>query len=134
LAVSDQVPANPSTHGVVAARVDVDLRPLRYLGAAMLALGAVLPHLPGNPGLPCPLRTTTGVPCPLCGMTTSVKATMRGNVHAAITANPFGILAVVTAILLLVRPAWRRLSLPAGVLIGGVLVSWLFQLHRFHIV
>jgi hypothetical protein len=134
LAVSDRVPANPSTHGVVAARVDVDLRPLRYLGAAMLALGAVLPHLPGNPGLPCPLRTTTGVPCPLCGMTTSVKATMRGNVHAAITANPFGILAVVTAILLLVRPAWRRLSLPAGVLIGGVLVSWLFQLHRFHIV
>ena len=132
--MSGRLPTNPSTHGVVAARIDVDLRPLRYLGAAMLALGALLPHLAGNPGLPCPLRTTTGVPCPLCGMTTSVKAAVRGNLHAAFTANPFGILAVVTAILLLVRPAWRRLSLPAGVLMGGVLVSWFFQLHRFHFV
>jgi hypothetical protein len=100
----------------------------------MLALGVLLAHLPGDPGLPCPLRTTTGVPCPLCGMTTSVKATLRGDVHAALAANPFGILAVVTAILLLARPAWRRLQLPAGVLMGGVLVSWLFQLHRFHFV
>jgi hypothetical protein len=132
LVVSDRVRANPSAQGAVAARIDVDLRPLRYLGAAMLALGALLPHLPGNPGLPCPVRTTTGVPCPLCGLTTSVKAMMRGNLHGAFTANPFGILAVATAMLLLVRPAWRRLSLPAGVLMGGVLVSWLFQLYRFH--
>ena len=132
--MSDRVSANPSVPGGLAARVDVDLRPLRYMAGAMLALGALLPHLPGNPGVPCPLRTTTGVPCPLCGMTTSVKATMRGNLHAAFTANPFGILAVVAAVLLLVRPAWRRLALPVGVLMGGVLISWLFQLHRFHFV
>jgi hypothetical protein len=67
-------------------------------------------------------------------MTTSVKAAVRGDVHAAFTANPFGILAVVTAILLLARPAWRRIQLPAGVLVGGALVSWFFQLHRFHFV
>jgi hypothetical protein len=67
-------------------------------------------------------------------MTTSVKATLRGDVHTAFTANPFGILAVVTAILLLARPGWRRVQLPVGVLMGGVLVSWLFQLHRFHFV
>jgi hypothetical protein len=132
LVVSDRVPASPSAQRVLAARIDIDTRPLRYLGTAMLALGVILPHLPGNPGLPCPLRTTTGLPCPLCGMTTSVKATLRGDIHGALTANPFGILAVVTAILLLVRPAWRRLQLPAGLLMGGVLVSWLFQLHRFH--
>jgi hypothetical protein len=132
--VSDRVPATPAAYRVLAARIDVDSRPLRYLGAAMLALGGLIPHLPGNPGLPCPLRTTTGVPCPLCGMTTSVKATLRGDMHAAFTANPFGVLAVATAILLLARPGWSRLQLPAGVLMGGVLVSWLFQLHRFHFV
>lgn len=134
MVVSDRAPANPSVPSVLAARIALDLRPFRYVGAAMLALGLVLPHLPGDPGVPCPLRTTTGVPCPLCGMTTSVKATMRGDLHAAFTANPFGILAVVTAVLLLVRPAWGRLALPVGVLMGGVLVSWLFQLHRFHFV
>ena len=130
----DHAATYPKLQRVLAARIDVDLQPLRYLGAAMLALGVLLPHLPGDPGLPCPLRTTTGVPCPLCGMTTSVKAALRGDLHAAFTANPFGILAVVTAFVLLARPAWRRLQLPAGLLLGGGLMAWLFQLHRFHFI
>jgi uncharacterized membrane protein AbrB (regulator of aidB expression) len=104
------------------------------MGAAMLALGVVLPHLPGDPGLPCPLRTVTGVPCPFCGLTTSVKATLRGDVHAAAAANPFGLLVVLAAILLLVRPAWSRLRVPIPLLVGAMTLSWLFELHRFHFV
>jgi hypothetical protein len=99
----------------------------------MLALGAALPHVTGNPGLPCPLRTLTGVPCPLCGMTTSVKATLHGDLHAAASANPFGILAVVLAVILLVRPGWRQLRLPMVTLAGAGALSWLFELHRFHL-
>jgi hypothetical protein len=117
-----------------AGQVDIDLRPFRWLGGAMLALGVALPHLPGDPGLPCPLRSTTGVPCPFCGLTTSVKAVLRGNVRSAAVANPFGILAVLAAVVLLLWPTWRRLQLPGAVLVAGIAASWLFELHRFHFI
>ncbi len=99
----------------------------------MLAAGALLPSLPGSPGLPCPLRTITGIPCPLCGMTTSVKATMRLDVVDAIAANPGGLLLVVLAIALLVfRPS--RLPLPpTWVLAGAVAFLWVWELQRFSI-
>jgi hypothetical protein len=116
----------------MAARFDLDLRPVRYAGGAMLALGLALPLLPGHPGLPCPLRSLTGVPCPFCGLTTSVEAAMHGNGHSAWGANPFGLLAVVFALTMLVRPRWRRLSLPTVVILAGVATSWLFELHRYH--
>jgi len=99
----------------------------------MLALGVVLPHLPGNPGLACPLRTTTGVPCPLCGMTTSVKALMGGHPGAAATANPLGYLAVGVAALLLLRPRMRRMRIPVPLLVASAALSWVWELHRFHI-
>jgi hypothetical protein len=105
---------------------------MRYAGGAMLVLGLALPHMPGHPGLPCPLRTLTGVPCPFCGLTTSVEAVMRGDAHAAFVANPFGLLAVAFAIALLLRPRWQRFSPPALVLVAGVATSWLFELHRYH--
>jgi hypothetical protein len=98
----------------------------------MLVLGLALPHMPGNPGVPCPLKTLTGIPCPLCGMTTSVKAVMGGHLRAAIGANPFGVLAVAAAALLLVWPQARRLRLPSVLLVAGVVASWGLQLHRFH--
>lgn len=98
----------------------------------MLVLGLVLPHVLGDPGLPCLLRMATGVPCPFCGLTTSVKAVLSGNFGDGFAANPVGLIAVVTAIALLLRPSWQRLSLPALVPAAGVALSWLFQLHRFH--
>jgi Protein of unknown function (DUF2752) len=124
----------PRVWRLATVRTDIDLGPLRWAGGAMLALGAILPHMAGNPGLPCPLRSTTGVPCPFCGLTTSVKAALGGKMHAAAVANPFGILAVLIAIILLVRPAWRRVQVPATLLVASVGVSWLFELHRFHFI
>ncbi|MDQ1392427.1 MAG: hypothetical protein QOK39_532 [Acidimicrobiaceae bacterium] len=116
----------------MAARLDFPLRPLRYVGTAMLALGAALPHLPGNPGLPCPLRSVTGVPCPFCGLTTSVKAVLRGDGHGAWAANPFGLVLVALAVFVAVRPRWRVLSVPSAVVVAAVAVSWVFELHRYH--
>jgi hypothetical protein len=113
-------------------RVRVELAPWRWLGAAMVALGAALPHVAHNPGLPCPLRTLTGVPCPLCGMTTSVKATCNGRLGAAVAANPFGVLAVGVALLLLVRPRWQAARLRIAPLAVLAAVSWTWELHRFH--
>jgi hypothetical protein len=120
--------------GLSRASYQADLAPFRRLGAAMLGLGLVLPRLPHDPGLPCPLRTLTGIPCPFCGLTTSVKATMRLDLHAAFLANPFGIAAVVTAIVLLLRPKWRTASFPVLLIAVAVAASWAFELHRFHFV
>jgi len=112
--------------------IDVDLGVLRWLGATMIVLGATLPHLPHNPGLACPLRTLTGVPCPLCGMTTSVKGVCTGHLRDAVAANPFGVVAVAAALLLIVRPRLRLVSLPVPPLLALAAVSWLWELHRFH--
>lgn len=115
---------------VLGGTVALDPRELRSVGAGVLAAGALLPALPGEPGLPCPLRTIVGVPCPLCGMTTSVVDTLQLRLADAFAANPAGIALVLAAIALLVlRP--RRLSLPA--LAAPVVLSamWLFELHRF---
>ena len=98
----------------------------------MLAAAAVLPTLPGHPGVACPLRALTGVPCPLCGMTTSVEETVRGHLGRAFAANPGGIaLVAVAAFLLFRRPANMRIpaALPSVVLA----ILWLFELHRFSI-
>jgi hypothetical protein len=98
----------------------------------MLAAAAVLPVLPGHPGLACPLRTLTGVPCPLCGMTTSVEETVRGDLSRAFAANPAGIAAVAVALFLLVRRP-ETLRIPAALPLVVLAAAWLFELHRFSI-
>src|SRR5439155_284132 len=91
--------------GVGGQAVAIDLRDARVAGAAMLVAGFALPALPGHPGLACPLRTVTGVPCPLCGMTTSVEDTRHLHVGAALAANPAGVAVVLAAAVLV---PWRR--------------------------
>ena len=95
--------------------------------------------------LPCPLRTLTGVPCPLCGMTTAATALATGDLAGAMAANPFALLlagfTLVMAALMVARvagwapgaaqwPASRRRQTywVAGLLAAA---SWAFQLHRF---
>jgi len=108
----------------------VDGADVRRAGVFMLAAAAVLPALPGHPGLPCPLRTVTGVPCPLCGMTTSVEATVHLHLGDALAVAPAGILLVAFAIWLYIRrPAQLRIPMP--LIIGALAVMWVFQLHRF---
>jgi len=111
-------------------------------------LGAVYPAVlahTGWPGLPCPLRTLTGVPCPFCGMTTATAAISHGEWGSAAAANPLvypvAALVAATVPVLLARAAgrapgprpWpeavrRRTRWAVAVLVG---LSWLFQLHRF---
>ncbi|WP_448574269.1 DUF2752 domain-containing protein [Trichothermofontia sp.] len=42
------------------------------------------------PGLVCPLRHWTGIPCPTCGLTRSLMAVVRGDWNQAITEHLFG--------------------------------------------
>jgi hypothetical protein len=118
------------------------------LAAGSAMVGAVYPALvahTGGQGLPCPLRTLTGVPCPFCGMTTATVAFTHGQWTAAAAANPLvyllaalcaGTTPVLAARLFGLagppRPwsaaARRRLGVAVACLAG---LSWLFQLHRF---
>jgi hypothetical protein len=64
------------------------------LGIFAVAVGAAaiiyprISHATGL-GLPCPLRTLTGIPCPACGMTTASTDLVAGDLAAALAANPF---------------------------------------------
>lgn len=99
----------------------------------MLLLAFLRPFIPFDPGVLCPLRAVTGVPCPFCGMTTSVTATTHLDFAEAISANPAGIVAVAMAIYLLVRrPAYLRVSLP--LILIGLGSMWVFELNRYGIV
>jgi Protein of unknown function (DUF2752) len=95
--------------------------------------------------LPCPLRTLTGIPCPLCGMTTAATALASGDLGAALAANPFAlVLAAFTLVMAVVMAAravgwlpvaaqWpasrRRQSYRVVAVLAAA--SWAFQLHRF---
>jgi hypothetical protein len=97
-------------------------------------------------GLPCPLRSITGIPCPFCGMTTAAVSLVKGDWAGAATANPFvfavAALVAVGIVLLATReaglvpdpvpwsPAARR---RCGYVIAGLAaVSWLYQMHRLN--
>ena len=112
--------------------VSIDATELRVAGGVMLCAGALLQALPDGAGLPCPLRTLTGIPCPLCGMTTSVEATLRLDLAEAVAANPAGIVAVAMAIALLaLRP--KRIAIPSPLVYLTLLSMWMFELNRFAI-
>ena len=121
---------------------------ITMVSAGAIAIGAVYPSImarTGGHGIPCPLRSLTGVPCPFCGLTTAAVALAHGQWETAVKASPLACLAAIlaagTAPMLaarmlglapLPRPASdltrRRIS---GVVIVIVALSWLFQLRRY---
>ena len=106
--------------------------------ATVCSLGAAWVHEHHDPGALCPLRRLTGIPCPLCGSTTVFMEAGAGHWTAALSANPFTVVAffVFLAVpIARIDPAQSWIALPArrrNVLLGVVLgLSWLWQLHRF---
>jgi hypothetical protein len=106
--------------------------------AGVCSVAAAWVHGHHDPGALCPLRRLTGVPCPMCGSTTVFMEAGAGHWGAALTANPFTVLAFLVflgAPLARIDPVSSWVRMPAtrrNVLLGVVLaLSWTWQLHRF---
>ena len=108
-------------------------------GRGIPGRGLVLAHLPQAWGSRARCRSLTGVPCPFCGVTTSVRDTFGGHVRAGFGAAPLGLALIAVAVVLVLRlgPAripdvttrWLR-----PVVMLGVAAEWCFELYRFHII
>ena len=99
----------------------------------MLAAAAVRPLIPGQPGLPCPFRAITGIPCPLCGLTTSVTEAVHLRLGEALAVTPAGVVAVVLAVALLLARRRESVSVPSWLIPTTLALMWTYQLFRFSI-
>lgn len=103
-----------------------DLRSVGLVAAAVLLVASVV-----ELGVLCPLRRLTGVPCPLCGLTTGVDHLLHAEVPAAVASHPLAPAAV--ALLALAWTPWgpaavdalRRRRLELVVALGLVWVTHL---------
>lgn len=107
---------------------------LRVAAMATAAIGAALIHRVNDPGVLCPLRAITGIPCPLCGGTTVFIELGSGRPVQAVLANPVaftGALALALAPLGAGRRWWAlRPDVRAWVLGTALAGSELWQLVR----
>jgi len=67
-------------------------------------------------------------------MTTSVEATTHGHLGAALQANPAGPLAVLAALIIIVRRPRAVIRVPVAVVVATLLGLWLFELRRFSLI
>ncbi len=109
----------------------LDLRSFRAIGAAMLAVAAARPMMPFETVPPCPFRTLTGIPCPLCGMTRGVTAAVHAEFGRAVFLNPASILAVAAAVLLLLAWRTKRLTVPVWLIVLVFALMWAWQLFKY---
>ena len=104
-------------------------RELRVAMGGLLGAAATWPLLPVHPPVACPLRAMTGIPCPLCGMTRACVAAAHGHFGASLAFNPAGILLLLGAIVLVIRPALLRRIRPPRWLLPVVLgVMWMWNI------
>jgi hypothetical protein len=109
----------------------VELTWLRVTMPVMITYALVRPLLPGKElGPPCLFREVTGIPCPLCGMTTSVVATAHLHLGRALAANPGGPVLVVLGLALSLSRL-RSIRVSPLLLLVALGASWLFELYRF---
>ena len=108
---------------------------LRVTAMAVAAIAVSWIHRVNDPGVLCPMRALTGIPCPLCGGTTVFIELGSGRPGSAVLANPValtGAVAVAAAPLGLGGRWWALQPKTRAWMLGTALVgSELWQLVRF---
>lgn len=100
----------------------------------------IMPKLP-DVGPLCPWRRLTGIPCPICGMTTGVLALSHGDMVGAFVANPAAPLLVAAVVISFLPFVYRSTAFREAVARARPLARagpwlllpflWVWQLHRF---
>lgn len=108
----------------------------RLVARALLALVLALPpdRLDDAPIL-CPFRRATGMPCPVCGITRSWSATLRGELVRALSFHPLGPLTLPLAVAFAlgfvneqtVRTVWERWPRLIALLVLTWVAVWLVR-------
>ncbi|HUV11607.1 MAG TPA: DUF2752 domain-containing protein [Acidimicrobiia bacterium] len=109
----------------------VDLRGARFGAAAMVGIAALRPAIPFEFVPPCPLRTITGIPCPMCGMTRGVTSLVNGDFAHALLMNPASYLVIALAVLLFVQWRTRRIVIPVWAIVTVLAVMWTWQMFKY---
>jgi Protein of unknown function (DUF2752) len=114
---------------------DVDLRPWRVAAVALVPAAFVVNRMPIDVVPRCPLRSITGVPCPMCGSTRGVIAAMHGHLGHALELNPASLLVIALAALLVLgwTLGWRveRVRIPVWCVVAVFAVLWIYQLFKY---
>ena len=109
----------------------VDLRTARIGAAGMVAVAVARPTIPFEFVPPCPLRTITGIPCPMCGMTRGVTSLVNGDFAHALLLNPASYLAVALALLLFVQWRTKKIVVPVWAIVVVLATMWTWQLFKY---
>ena len=90
---------------------------------------------PAFPGLGCPLRALTGVPCPTCFLTRATGAALTGDWSGSLQWHLFGPIAALGLVIWSVLAVQQRRLIPRGLplwplpLMGrGLIGYWLLRL------
>ena len=108
---------------------------LRVGAMSAAAVLASFVHRVHDPGILCPIRALTGVPCPFCGGTTVFMELGAAHPAKALAANPvvlIGAIGLATAPLGSGRRWWAINPRTRAWFLGVVVaLSWVWQLARF---
>ena len=122
------------TTTITSSRLDLELRAhdVRCVAVGFVASFSALARLAPTLGPLCPFRRLTGIPCPMCGLTTASLRLLHGRPWQAVMTSPL-IVVVLMAALWAFAPAWNSQRVlranPRTTSVLTVLGSaWLYQL------